>query len=461
MYIQFLFASLISIISWQPSPLQIQQILEENLASTNAKVSFNKGLAFARAGDWDRAILEYDRAIKLDPFGAEAYNHRGSAYFFKGDKQKAIADYTQAIQLDPKHAVALTNRGKVRRAMGDHKGAIADLTKAIEIEPCSAAAYKSRGNVRRAMGDHKGAVADLTKAIEIEPYSAAAYNERAVAYFFWKKDIRALNDFRRAIKLDPTYVQTYINRGSLYYSRNNSLAAIEDFTKAIDLDPTNMGAYSNRAMAYQERYLSYVKFGVRSSGTNDYKGMEMCNSDIEKVQELYWGKILRSDSTSARQSYRHLNELFRKRDYDGAISTLSELIVQFSPDPPNNPESEGDLWNTGRRQILQDLYSRRADAHYGKDDYDSAIADITQAIDFSPPGTSALYLTRSRAYSAKREHEKAKEDLKRAGELRKSKVMKFPLDGLGVVVTSQTFGLVILPSRSVFNKNFPDWRNNV
>jgi Flp pilus assembly protein TadD len=37
---------------------------------------------------------------------AAAYNNRGFAYLKKGDNDRAIADFTQAIQLDPKDALA-------------------------------------------------------------------------------------------------------------------------------------------------------------------------------------------------------------------------------------------------------------------------------------------------------------------------------------------------------------------
>ena len=42
---------------------------------------------------------------------ANAYNNRGVAYGAKGDRDRAIADYNEAIRLDPKFAMAYNNRG--------------------------------------------------------------------------------------------------------------------------------------------------------------------------------------------------------------------------------------------------------------------------------------------------------------------------------------------------------------
>jgi tetratricopeptide (TPR) repeat protein len=52
-------------------------------------------------------------AINLRPsseIAAQVYNTRGSAYFRKGDYDRALADYDQAIRLDPKYTDPVNNR---------------------------------------------------------------------------------------------------------------------------------------------------------------------------------------------------------------------------------------------------------------------------------------------------------------------------------------------------------------
>ena len=57
-------------------------------------------------GEYDKAIADYDEALKLDPKNALAYDSRGVAWYRKGEYDKAIADYGEAIKLDPKNAIA-------------------------------------------------------------------------------------------------------------------------------------------------------------------------------------------------------------------------------------------------------------------------------------------------------------------------------------------------------------------
>src|SRR5215510_9047323 len=68
----------------------------------------NRGNAWRSKGDNERAIADYDQAIRLDPKNAVAYYNRGNAWWGKGDLDRAIADYDQAIGLDPKDTAAYT-----------------------------------------------------------------------------------------------------------------------------------------------------------------------------------------------------------------------------------------------------------------------------------------------------------------------------------------------------------------
>ena len=102
-------------------------------------VLFNRGRVYPVKGDTDRAIADYDEAIRLDPglpFRVEQPRHRLPG---KGEHDRAIADYNEAIRLDPKFAIALDNRGTLF-AKKDYDHAIADYTEAIRLKPDYAAA---------------------------------------------------------------------------------------------------------------------------------------------------------------------------------------------------------------------------------------------------------------------------------------------------------------------------------
>ena len=77
-----------------------------------------RGRAYEKKKDYDRAILDFEAALKLDATSAAAYVGRGDQFYYKRDFARAMADFTTAIRLDPNHADGWSFRGVVRREMG-------------------------------------------------------------------------------------------------------------------------------------------------------------------------------------------------------------------------------------------------------------------------------------------------------------------------------------------------------
>src|SRR5665811_2097243 len=110
----------------------------------------SRGFAFTEKGELDRAIADYNTAIRFDPKFSIAFNNRGDAFLARNNLDRAIADFTTAIKLDPKNATALGNRGYSYFRKGDLDRAAADFTAQIKLAPDDLLAFINRGNVYRA-----------------------------------------------------------------------------------------------------------------------------------------------------------------------------------------------------------------------------------------------------------------------------------------------------------------------
>jgi len=64
---------------------------------SRAYILNGRGAALAGLGEFDRALLEFERSIALSPENAWVYFNRAEAYDRRGDQEKAVADFRRAI----------------------------------------------------------------------------------------------------------------------------------------------------------------------------------------------------------------------------------------------------------------------------------------------------------------------------------------------------------------------------
>ena len=95
---------------------------------------YNRGTAHYENGEYDQAILCFDKAIEINNKFAEAYCNRGTAYKDKGEYDRAISDYSKALEIKPGFAVAYCNRAVIFHSQGNFDKAWEDVHKAQSLE---------------------------------------------------------------------------------------------------------------------------------------------------------------------------------------------------------------------------------------------------------------------------------------------------------------------------------------
>jgi tetratricopeptide (TPR) repeat protein len=81
------------------------------------KALIARGGAHERKHQIDRAIGDYDTALRLDPTLADIFNIRGELWRRKGDRPRALADFAAAIKLNPDHPTARGNYKSLAREL--------------------------------------------------------------------------------------------------------------------------------------------------------------------------------------------------------------------------------------------------------------------------------------------------------------------------------------------------------
>ena len=96
------------------SPLALMLVLAVLACSglNESEEHYNAGVDLQQQGRLEDAIAEYDQAIRLNPRAA-FYRNLGLAYIEHGDSQRAILDLNEAIRLEPDYMRAFANRARV------------------------------------------------------------------------------------------------------------------------------------------------------------------------------------------------------------------------------------------------------------------------------------------------------------------------------------------------------------
>ncbi len=129
---------------------------------------FEQGNNYAKAGQYDQAIEQYDQVIKAKPDHANALNNRGNALQAKGSYDMAIADFDRAIQVKPDFAAAYCNRGNAYQAKGDLDPAVRDYTVALQLKPDFVVALENRARAYERKGIHDMARKDRAAAAQLK-----------------------------------------------------------------------------------------------------------------------------------------------------------------------------------------------------------------------------------------------------------------------------------------------------
>mgnify|MGYP001033389184 CR=1 FL=1 len=101
---------------------------------------FYRGVAHQAMQKFDDAILDYTKALQINPKMADAYNNRAEIMLSRKDIEnpdinKIIADFEKALELDDKFINALFGMAAAYKKLGDYHKSLEYLERLLEIEP--------------------------------------------------------------------------------------------------------------------------------------------------------------------------------------------------------------------------------------------------------------------------------------------------------------------------------------
>ncbi len=310
---------------------------------------------FQKSQDWDNAIKEYNRILKLDPNYALAYNMLAYLHYFKRDYDQAVDYVRKYAEIAEGQANPHDSYGEILMNIGKYDEAIAQFKAANKIKPDLFFVLMHLGNAH----SHIGRVRD------------------AVGYYRRARD-HALSEFQK-LECDRAVGRTYFANG--FYSR--AVAAFEDL------------AANNPAAVPIQLDLAALYALLNNVGKAENSLAEI-RKLIAEGRAVLWG----DDPVLERKEYDmgilYLEALIAcaRGNYDTAIVKY-QMVVEKTPLPAK-------IW---MRYFLGQCYYKKGDLVRARDTYLLNFADN--------PNHARTLLALADVYESLRQPEQQKEALLR------------------------------------------------
>ncbi len=94
--------------------------------AVRAEAFFLRALSYWELNQRERAVRDYDEAIRIEPQFAPALNNRADAYLKLGKTQQGVPDIDRALEIAPQDPIYNVTHGQIGQTLGDRDGAMRD-----------------------------------------------------------------------------------------------------------------------------------------------------------------------------------------------------------------------------------------------------------------------------------------------------------------------------------------------
>ncbi len=213
----------------------------------------NDGILMMRNGDSEGAIVDFRRAIEIDPQYVQAYVSLGSAQLRIEDLEGAERSFRRAIEIEGENVLALVGLGQTYKLFDQTEQAVAYLERALEIDPRSVDATYTLALIYQADGEIEKEVEALIRTVEFDERHSHALSRLADIYLangLYEQAISALNAVQ-AGRAPVEHVHTRL--ADAHYSMGNMAAAEEELRREIMLRPRTAAPRANLARLLTEQ----------------------------------------------------------------------------------------------------------------------------------------------------------------------------------------------------------------
>ena len=204
---------------------------------------------YAGSGQYKEAIIEYRRALQVDPRRADVHYKLAKAYIENRDVANAYAEYSSAADLDPSNVDAQMQAGQILLLAGEFERAKARANAMLALDKKSVPGRILLGNALAGLNDTAQALKQMEEAVALDPTSAPAYAALGAVQFAAQSPA-ARKSFEQAVTLDPKSIEPRLALANYDWSVGDRAAAEQDLKTALQLDRNNSAVLRALALLY-------------------------------------------------------------------------------------------------------------------------------------------------------------------------------------------------------------------
>ena len=306
----------------------------------SAKQYFKAGEEFMEVTKIDDAIIQFTKAIELDPDFDKAYISRAYASERLNRYQEAAEDYERAIVFQDKKPEIYYYAGNAYFKSGNRQAALANLNSAIDRKSNYLEAYQVRSQVYLGMERYDEALEDCKRCLRLKENEQSYFN---LAQVYEKLGLynEAEEAYQKSLGKNSGVASTHLALANLLYERENYPSAMASVNKLLKIEPKNRDGIILQAQIYANQANYPKAIEVLSVASIDYgndKEIYMLRGDYYMILNQApfaiheYTQAIEIDPDSADLYYKRAGAYEAVRDYKSSMKDYEQLLAMSKYD---------------------------------------------------------------------------------------------------------------------------------
>ena len=244
---------------------------------------------------WRDSESLFSHAVAVTKDNALAHLNLGAALDEENRPEEALIEYQKALQIDPRRHELYNNIGRLLNDAGKPKAALDYCREAVRLNPKSPLSHNGLGLVLMELGHFDEATSQFSEAAQLDAGYAPPRFQMGKILLKQGRDAEAMPYFHEALRIEPDNLQMLIYLARVLAADEdpqirNGAEALELATKASQLaGQAQPVALDTLAMAYAEtgRFDQAVQIGQKAVNLARAAGQKDDAAIMQQRLELY------------------------------------------------------------------------------------------------------------------------------------------------------------------------------